>query len=177
MADLYLLRTNLYSSLHVTFFMGSPLCYNHCRSAFRLSRLRPLISSLYQGIAGFFFIVLVFSGAWSSMMNVISERPKQQFGLLWGSNGNLTNFTVARGRHKCRRLGVKGGINRWESFHKNSKPWDSGSDLSNQAEIWEALQQHRCRDACQISERYNQYDTQSRGFETSRYFVARCLTA
>ena len=48
--------------------MGSPLCCNHCRSAFRLSRLRSLISSLYQGIAGFFFTVLVFSRAWSSMI-------------------------------------------------------------------------------------------------------------
>ena len=52
--------------------MGSPRYCNHCRSAFLLSRLRPLISSLYQGIAGFFFTVLVFSGASSAGFNHVS---------------------------------------------------------------------------------------------------------
>ena len=37
-------------------------------SAFLQSCLRHLISSLYQCIASFFFTVLVFSGAWSSMI-------------------------------------------------------------------------------------------------------------
>ena len=41
-----------------------------------------------------------------------------------------------------------------------SKPRDSGLDFSNRFEIW----QERCRDACQISERCDYYNTQSRDF-------------
>ena len=29
-----------------------------------------------------------------------------------------------------------------------SKPWDSGLDFSNRSEIWQAHQQHCCRDDC-----------------------------
>ena len=47
-----------------------------------------------------------------------------------------------------------------------SKPWDSGLNFSNRSEIWQALWQHRCRDACRISERYDYYNIHSRGFET-----------
>ena len=35
----------------------------------------------------------------------------------------------------------------------------------------------RCRDACQTSERYDYYNTQSRDFETSRDLAIRRLTA
>ena len=43
-----------------------------------------------------------------------------------------------------------------------------GLDFSNHSEIWQAPRQQRCRVACQISERYEHYNTQSRGLETSR---------
>ena len=33
----------------------------------------------------------------------------------------------------------------------------------------------RCRDTCQISERYDQYNTRCRGFETSREFTVKCI--
>ena len=48
-----------------------------------------------------------------------------------------------------------------------SKPGDSAVDFSNRSEIWQAPRRQRCRDACQISERYYHYNTQSRGFGTS----------
>ena len=44
---------------------------------------------------------------------------------------------------------------------------------SNRSEIWWAPRQQCCRDVCQISERYDQYSIQSRGFETSRDFAVR----
>ena len=58
-----------------------------------------------------------------------------------------------------------------------SKPRDSGLDFSNRFEIWQAPRQQRCQDAWQISERYGYYNTQSRGFETSRDLAVRRLTA
>ena len=42
---------------------------------------------------------------------------------------------------------------------------DSGLDLFGCSEIWQAPWQHCCQDACQISERYDHYNIQSRGFE------------
>ena len=45
---------------------------------------------------------------------------------------------------------------------------DSGLDISNRSDIWQTPRQPRCRDACQNSERYDLYNVQSRGFETSR---------
>ena len=50
---------------------------------------------------------------------------------------------------------------------------DSGSNISNHSEIWQAPRQSCCRDACQISERYDRYNIQSRGFETSRDLAVR----
>ena len=41
---------------------------------------------------------------------------------------------------------------------------DSGLDISNRSEIWQAPRQQRCRDACQISERYDHYNIRSRDF-------------
>ena len=51
---------------------------------------------------------------------------------------------------------------------KASKPRDSSLDSPNRSEIWQAPRQQCCRDAFQISERYDHYNTKSRGFETSR---------
>ena len=48
-----------------------------------------------------------------------------------------------------------------------SKPRDSGLDFSIRSEIWQAPRQQCCRDVCQISERYDNCNIRSRGFETS----------
>ena len=58
-----------------------------------------------------------------------------------------------------------------------SNPQDSGLDFSNRSEIWQASRQRCCRGACQISERYDNYNIQSRGFETSQDLAVRRLTA
>ena len=48
-----------------------------------------------------------------------------------------------------------------------SKPQNSDLYTSSRPEIWQApQQQRRCRDASQISERYNHHNIQLRGFET-----------
>ena len=46
---------------------------------------------------------------------------------------------------------------------KVSKPRDSGLDYPNRSEIWQAPRQQRCRDACQISERYTNFNIQYHG--------------
>ena len=48
------------------------------------------------------------------------------------------------------------------------KPWDSGLSLNNRSGIWQPPRQQRWRDVCEISDRYNHYDIQYRGFETWR---------
>ena len=48
-----------------------------------------------------------------------------------------------------------------------SKPRVTGLDFCNRPEIWQVPRQHRRRDACQISQRYNHYNIQSHSFETS----------
>ena len=40
---------------------------------------------------------------------------------------------------------------------------DTGLDFFNRSQILQAPWQQRCRDACQISERYDHYNVQSRG--------------
>ena len=54
-----------------------------------------------------------------------------------------------------------------------SKPRDLFLELSDRSEIWQALRQHCCRCACQISKRYDDLKYQSRGFETSRDLTIR----
>ena len=57
-----------------------------------------------------------------------------------------------------------------------SKSQNSGLHFTNRSEIWQAhRRQHRCRDAYQIPERCNHYNTQSRGFDISRDLVVRHL--
>ena len=47
--------------------------------------------------------------------------------------------------------------------------WDLDVRINYWIELnWQASRQQRCRDACQISERYDHYNIQSRGFKTSR---------
>ena len=58
-----------------------------------------------------------------------------------------------------------------------SKPRDSSLKISNCSESWLAPRQHLCRDACEISERYNHYNNQSRSFETSWEMAVKRLTA
>ena len=56
-----------------------------------------------------------------------------------------------------------------------SKPRDLYLEFSDRSEIWQALQQHCCRCACQISKRYANSKYQSRGFDTSRDLTIRRL--
>ena len=58
-----------------------------------------------------------------------------------------------------------------------SKPWDSVLHFSIRSEIWQAPRQQHCRHACKISERYDHYNIQYRGFETSRGLAVRRLDA
>ena len=55
------------------------------------------------------------------------------------------------------------------------EPRDSCLDFFNHSEIWQAPRQQRCRDACQISKRYD-HNSQSDGFEISRHFTLRWIT-
>ena len=48
-----------------------------------------------------------------------------------------------------------------------SKPLDLYLELYDRSDIWQAHWQHCCRCACQISKRCNDWNYQSRGFETS----------
>ena len=58
---------------------------------------------------------------------------------------------------------------------KVSKPRDLYLELFDRSDIWQALRQHCCRCACQISKRYDNLKYQSRGFETSRDLTQRRL--
>ena len=58
---------------------------------------------------------------------------------------------------------------------KVSKPRDLHLELSDRSEIWQALRQHCCRCACQISKQYDNLKYQSRGFETLRDLTKRRL--
>ena len=58
---------------------------------------------------------------------------------------------------------------------KVSKSRDLYLELSDRSEIWQALRQHCCRCACQISKRYDNLKYQSRGFEISRDLTKRRL--
>ena len=79
----------------------------------------------------------------------------------------------------CLKMTTKTGLldfhslSGWTSYPKIS--WDSGVDFSNRSEIWQAPRQQRRRDACQIAERYGNYNIQSCGFEASRDLVPRRL--
>ena len=79
----------------------------------------------------------------------------------------------------CPKMTTKAGLlclyslSGWTSYRKIS--WVSGLDFFNRSEIWQAPRQQHRRDACQIAERYDNYNIQSRGFETSRYLVLRRL--
>ena len=56
-----------------------------------------------------------------------------------------------------------------------SKPRDLYLELSDRSEIWQALRQHCCRCACQISKWYDNLKYQSHGFESSRDLTTRRL--
>ena len=64
------------------------------------------------------------------------------------------------------------------SYHKFSGSREAaGLELSNRSELWQAPRQQGCRDACQISERYNHHNIQSRSFEILWDLAVRRLTA
>ena len=46
-----------------------------------------------------------------------------------------------------------------------------GSEISDRSKSWHASRQQYCRDARQISERYDKLNTNSRGFKTSRDLI------
>ena len=58
-----------------------------------------------------------------------------------------------------------------------SKPRDSGLNFSNRSGIWQTPRWHRCRHRYQVSKQYDHYNTQSRGYKTSRDLSVRCFTA
>ena len=80
--------------------------------------------------------------------------------------GNKEN-TRAPSQYPKRRLIVRS--------REVSKPRDLYLELFDRSEIWQALRQHCCRCACQISKRYDNLKYQSRGFETSRDLTIRRL--
>ena len=49
--------------------------------------------------------------------------------------------------------------------------------LFNRSGIWKAHRQQRCRDACQVTERYIHNNFQSPGFNTSRHLAVKRLIA
>ena len=59
--------------------------------------------------------------------------------------------------------------------HKVSKPQDLYLELSNRSRIWQAHRQHCYQCACQISKRYENFNTRSRTFETLRDLTIRRL--
>ena len=71
----------------------------------------------------------------------------------------------APSQYPIRRLSVRS--------RKVSKPRDLYLELSDRSEIWQALRQHDCRCACQISKRCNNLKYQSLDFEISRDLTKR----
>ena len=58
-----------------------------------------------------------------------------------------------------------------------SKPRDSSLNFLNRSEIWEAPQQQCYGTTCPIPERYDNYNIQSHGFETTRDLAVRRPTS
>ena len=75
---------------------------------------------------------------------------------------HLTRETRAPSQYPKRRLSVRS--------RKVSKPRDLYLELSDRSEIWQALRQHCCRCACQISKRYD-----NSKYQSSRQVVASRL--
>ena len=73
----------------------------------------------------------------------------------------------APSQYPKRRLSVRS--------RKVSKPRDLYLELSDRSDIWQSLRQQCCRCACQISKRYDNLKSQSRGFETLRDLTKRRL--
>ena len=87
---------------------------------------------------------------------------------------NKEIFFVIELKFSMQRLGLYSlsGKTSYCKISKVSKSRDSSLDFSNSSEIWQAPDS-----ACQVSERCDDYNTQSRGFETSRDLAVRRLTA
>ena len=93
--------------------------------------------------------------------------------IIWNndSNSSLVNADSlglwAPSQYPKRRLFVRS--------RKVSKPREWYFKLSYRFEIWQAHLQHCCRSACQISERSDNSEYKSRGFETLRDLTERRL--
>ena len=111
------------------------------------------------------------------MLSLFSNCSKQKFGngpIKWSEQRDhdvsvclLSAVARAPSQYPKIRLFVRS--------RKVSKPRDLYLELSDRSEIWQALRQHSCRCACQISKRYDNLRYQSRGFKTSRDLTKRRL--
>ena len=88
--------------------------------------------------------------------------------LLWTPHVGTAITNWAPFQYPIRRLIVRS--------RKVSKPRDSRLELSDRSAIWQAPRQQGCRSACQISKRCDNFNYQSRGFETSRDLTIRRLS-
>ena len=75
------------------------------------------------------------------------------------TSGRLSVFNANQGKSREHYDCIRASIHQTDrlltaSTRQVSKPRDSGLDFSNGSEIWQAHRQQRCRDGCQISERY-----------------------
>ena len=61
-------------------------------------------------------------------------------------------------------------------FHEISKSQDRGLNITNRSEIWQAHLWQYCRDVSWISERCNDYDIASCGFESKASYKIHCNT-
>ena len=106
-----------------------------------------------------------------------------KYGVWWGGTFSSVSVNTSIDKHGCHDsnlgLSTSGPL-----FTKRtnvcttrsrevSKPRDLGLIFSSHSEIWQAPQQQHCRNVCQIAERYDHYNIESRGFETSRDLVVR----
>ena len=98
-----------------------------------------------------------------------SRATSQRDSPIWIQPLGVFRYTTdwAPSQYPKRRLSVRS--------RKVSKPRDLYLELSDRSEIWQALRQHCCRCACQISKRYDNLKYQSRGFETLRDLKKRRL--
>ena len=96
------------------------------------------------------------------MLTLLLLRPKY-CGITWSIPCLLMPW--APSQYPKRRLFLRS--------RKVSKPRDWYFKWSYRFEMWQAHRQHCCRSACQISERSDNSNYKSRGFETSRDLTER----
>ena len=78
--------------------------------------------------------------------------------VLWLPHYNVPRWCRAPIQYPIRHLILRS--------HKVSKPRKLYFEISDRSDIWQALRQHCCRCACQISKQCEHFNTRSRVFET-----------